>query len=174
MIILELMQLDRVCCLVSRYSGRPMQTMASAPSLIPPSLDLDMNIYTSHFPEPMSTCTDMMPMQMLPETSNFPEVGLLLMEEEKSLAMELCISSMDELVKMCRLNDPLWFRNNENGKEILNVEEHGRMFPWPLNLKQHSTELRTEATRDNAVVIMNSITLVDAFLDAVSRIEIFK
>ncbi|XP_044501955.1 homeobox-leucine zipper protein HDG5-like isoform X2 [Mangifera indica] len=166
-------ELDRVCCLVSRYSGRPMQTMASAPSLITPSLDLDMNIYTSHFPEPMSTCTDMMPMQMLPETSNFPEVGLLLMEEEKSLAMELCISSMDELVKMCRLNDPLWFRNNENGKEILNVEEHGRMFPWPLNLKQHSTELRTEATRDNAVVIMNSITLVDAFLDANKWMELF-
>ncbi|KAJ0051460.1 hypothetical protein Pint_03497 [Pistacia integerrima] len=160
-------ELDRVCCLVSRYSGRPMQTMAPAPSLIPPSLDLDMNIYSRHFPDPMTTCTDMMPMQMLPETSNFPESGLVLMEEEKSLAMELAISSMDELVKMCRVNEPLWIRNNENGKEILNLEEHGRMFPWPLNLKQHSTELRTEATRDCAVVIMNSITLVDAFLDAI-------
>ncbi|XP_031259103.1 homeobox-leucine zipper protein HDG5 isoform X2 [Pistacia vera] len=166
-------ELDRVCCLVSRYSGRPMQTMAPAPSLIPPSLDLDMNIYSRHFPEPMTTCTDMMPMQMLPETSNFPESGLVLMEEEKSLAMELAISSMDELVKMCRVNEPLWIRNNENGKEILNLEEHGRMFPWPLNLKQHSTELRTEATRDCAVVIMNSITLVDAFLDANKWMELF-
>lgn len=146
--------------------------MGPAPSLIPPSLDLDMNIYSRHFSEPITTSTDMMPMQMLPDTSNFPESGLVLMEEEKSIAMELAISSMDELVKMCRLNEPLWIHNSENGKQFLNLDEHARMFAWPLNFKQHSTELRTEATRDSAVVIMNSITLVDAFLDAVSRTEI--
>ncbi|KAF2308742.1 hypothetical protein GH714_015155 [Hevea brasiliensis] len=47
------------------------------------------------------------------------------------------------------------------------------MFPWPLNLKQHSNESRNEATRDSAVVIMNSITLVDAFLDANKWMELF-
>jgi len=51
---------------------------------------------------------------------------------------------------------------------VLNFEEHARIFRWPLNLKQNSNESRTEASRDTAVVIMNSITLVDAFLDAVS------
>ncbi|XP_044465562.1 homeobox-leucine zipper protein HDG5-like isoform X2 [Mangifera indica] len=166
-------ELDRVCCIVSRYNGRPMQTMGPAPSLIPPSLDLDMNIYSRHFSEPITTSTDMMPMQMLPDTSNFPESGLVLMEEEKSIAMELAISSMDELVKMCRLNEPLWIHNSENGKQFLNLDEHARMFAWPLNFKQHSTELRTEATRDSAVVIMNSITLVDAFLDANKWMDLF-
>lgn len=143
--------------------------MAPAPPMIPPSLDLDMNIYSRHFAEPMATCTDMMPMPMLPETSAFPETGLILMEEEKSIAMELAISSMNELIKMCHANEPLWVRSNENGKEVLNLEEHARMFPWPLNIKQHSSEFRTEASRDTAVVIMNSITLVDTFLDAVSK-----
>ncbi|KAJ4728594.1 Homeobox-leucine zipper family protein [Melia azedarach] len=166
-------ELERVCCLASRYSGRPVQVMAPAPPMIPPSLDLDMNIYSRHFAEPMATCTDMMPMPMLPETSAFPETGLILMEEEKSIAMELAISSMNELIKMCHANEPLWVRSNENGKEVLNLEEHARMFPWPLNIKQHSSEFRTEASRDTAVVIMNSITLVDTFLDANKWMELF-
>lgn len=88
------------------------------------------------------------------------------MEDEKSLAMELAASSMAELVKMCQMNEPLWIRS-ENDREVLNFDEHARVFQWPLNLKQRN-ELRNEATRDSAVVIMNSVTLVDAFLDAVS------
>lgn len=168
-------ELERVCCLTSRYSGRPVQAMAPAPALIPPSLDLDMNIYSRHFAEPMPNGGGMMPMPMpmFPEASPYHETGLILMEEEKSLAMELAASSMNELVKMCHAAEPIWIRSNENGKEVLNLEEHARMFPWPLNLKQHSSEFRTEATRDTAVVIMNSITLVDAFLDANKWMELF-
>lgn len=165
------LQLERVCYLTSQYDGRPIEAMQAAATFMPPpSLDLDMNIYPRHFQDPMASCTDVIPVPMLmpPETAyHFPEGGLLL-EEEKPVALGLAISSMDELVKMCQGTEPLWIRNNENGRDVLNLEEHARMFPWPLNLKNHSNELRTEASRDSAVVIMNSITLVDAFLDAVS------
>lgn len=169
------LQLERVCCITSRYAGRPIQTMGAPPSLMPPSLDLDMNIYPRHFADPniAPNCTEMIPVPMLPpphEASPFPEGhgGLLLMEDhEKSLALELAASSMAELVKMCQTNEPLWIRSCESEREVLNFEEHARLFSWPLNLK-HRSELRTEATRDTAVVIMNSVTLVDAFLDAVS------
>ncbi|XVF13671.1 hypothetical protein REPUB_Repub08aG0228100 [Reevesia pubescens] len=168
-------ELERVCAFASRFVGRPSQTIGAAPAMMPPSLDLDMNIYPRHFTEPMSSCSDMMPAPMLPETASFPENNnnLVLMDEEKTVAMELAMSSMDELVKMCRLNEPLWIRNNENGKEILNLEEHATIFHWPLNLKQRSSEFRTEASRDSAVVIMNSVTLVDAFLDANKWTELF-
>uniref|UniRef100_A0A2N9GWN3 Homeobox domain-containing protein n=1 Tax=Fagus sylvatica TaxID=28930 RepID=A0A2N9GWN3_FAGSY len=166
-------ELERVCCIASRYAGRPIEAMSPAPQLMHPSLDLDMNMYSRHFPDPMASCTDMIPVPMLPpETSHFPEGGLL-MEEEKSIALELAVSSLDELVKMCQGTEPLWIQNNENGREVLNLKEHARMFPWPLNLKQNSNDLRTEATRDSAVVIMNSITLVDAFLDANKWVELF-
>ncbi|KAG6687884.1 hypothetical protein I3842_11G097300 [Carya illinoinensis] len=169
-------ELERVCCLASQYAGRPIEAMQAAATFMPPpSLDLDMNMYSRHFQDLMGSCTDMIPVPMLmpPETAyHFPEAGLLL-EEEKPIALELAVSSMDELVKMCRGTEPLWIRNNENGREVLNLEEHARLFPWPLNLKHHSNELRTEASRDSAVVIMNSITLVDAFLDANNWMELF-
>ncbi|KAJ9152358.1 hypothetical protein P3X46_025932 [Hevea brasiliensis] len=166
-------ELERVCCIASLYTGRPIQVMQPVPTLVPPSLDLDMNIYSRQFTDSLGSCTEMMPMPMLPETSSFAESGLVLMEEEKTLAMEIAISSLNELVKMCQATEPLWIRNNENGKEVLNLEEHAKMFPWLLNLKQHSSELRNEATRDSAVVIMNSINLVDAFLDASKWMELF-
>ncbi|KAI4314515.1 hypothetical protein L6164_027417 [Bauhinia variegata] len=166
-------ELERVCCLTSRYTGRSIQTIAAAPPLMAPSLELDMNIYSRHYADPTASCSEMIPMPMLPpEPLPFPEHGLL-MEGEKSMAMELARSSMDELIKMCQATDPLWIRNNENQREMLNLEEYARLFPLPSNLKIHSHALRTEASRGTAVVIMNSITLVDAFLDALKWMELF-
>ncbi|XP_009373477.2 homeobox-leucine zipper protein HDG5 isoform X1 [Pyrus x bretschneideri] len=177
-------ELERVFCLNSQYtSGQQIQTMAPGAPLMPAfNLDLDMNIYPRHFQEyPMTSSAEMIPMPLLPPhvPSHYPASagswGGVLSDDEKSLAVELAVSSVAELIKMCRAGEPLWSRNNENGKEVLNVEEHARIFPpWPLNLKQQpSDQCRTEATRDSVVVIMNSINLVDAFLDANKWMELF-
>ncbi|XP_021765591.1 homeobox-leucine zipper protein HDG5-like [Chenopodium quinoa] len=189
---------DRVCAVASRYTGRSLQSLGPSPPpaalLPPPSLDLDMGMYSRHFQESMPPCTQMLPMPLLPEpATEFPGAGSgngsgsgsgsgsggggLILDEERPLAMELAMSSMDELLKMCHVNEPLWFRNSSNSMEVLNMEEYSRMFPWPHHhadpLKQHYNELRTEATRDKALVIMNSINLVDSFLDANKWMELF-
>lgn len=169
-------ELERMCCLTSRYTGRSIQPMGPGPTLMAPSLDLDMNIYPArhHFADSIPPCTEMIPVPMLPpvEPSFSEGSGTVLMEEDKSLALDLAASSMAELVKMCHTNEPLWIRSSESEREVLNFEEHARMFGWPQNLK-HRNELRTEASRDTAVVIMNSVTLVDAFLDAQKWMELF-
>lgn len=164
------MQFDRVCCLVSQYTGRPpMQAMGSTP-LLPHSLELDMSPYPRKF-EQDHIAPDMIPLPFMPENSHFPTNSLIL-EEETSLALELAVSTMDEVVKMCHMGEPLWVRATDHkGKQVLNLEEYARTFSWSVNLKQHPPEFRTEATRDTAVVIMNSITLVDAFLHAVRTLE---
>ncbi|KAI4371518.1 hypothetical protein MLD38_019743 [Melastoma candidum] len=181
-------ELERICCLASRYSGPPMHVMPpQLPSSLlppPPSLDLEMNIFPRHFPiptEPM-TCSDSFPpMPLFAETTLShitPDVGPLLMDTEKPMALELAMSSLDELVKMCRAREPLWIVNDaERGRETLNFKEHSRLFPWPgLSTKDSSEisgEFRREASRDSAMVIMNSINLVDAFLDANKWMELF-
>jgi Na+-transporting methylmalonyl-CoA/oxaloacetate decarboxylase beta subunit len=67
----------------------------------------------------VTPCTKMILVPMLPpEPSHFQEGGLLLLEDEKSLAMELAASSMSELVKMCQMNELLWIRNSENEREV--------------------------------------------------------
>ncbi|KAL9230813.1 hypothetical protein vseg_006113 [Gypsophila vaccaria] len=168
-------ELDRVCAIASRCSGRPLQGLGPTPPHLlspPPSLDLDMSIYSRHFHEPMPTGGQMLPMPLLPDTAPFStsnnNVGLI-MDEERPLAMELAMSSMDELLRMCHVNEPLWVRSgSDNSMEVLNMEEYLRMFTWP-----HCNELKTEATRETSLVIMNSINLVDAFLDANKWVELF-
>uniref|UniRef100_A0A7N0U4G3 START domain-containing protein n=1 Tax=Kalanchoe fedtschenkoi TaxID=63787 RepID=A0A7N0U4G3_KALFE len=139
-----------------------------------------MGMYPRHFQEPtMGNCSSMiMPQHLLPENNLHFNEGVMIMEEEKQLALELAMSSMDELVKMCRVGQPLWCQCKETGREVLNVHEYANMFPWTINdkngVKQNLGELtRTEATRESSVVIMNSITLVDAFMDCTKWVDLF-
>ncbi|KAK4486537.1 hypothetical protein RD792_009221 [Penstemon davidsonii] len=175
-------EFERVCCLVTQYTGRPMQpTAGPSSSLLPPSLDLDIAPYPRKFEQEhihMNCPSDMIPaLPFMPENSHLipgPHV-LLIMDEEKALAADLAMSSMDELVKMSHTGEPLWIRASDTAKEVLNIEEYTRMFSnWSVSaMKGAESTLRIEASRDTAVVIMNSITLVDAFLDANKWMELF-
>ncbi|XP_017232692.1 homeobox-leucine zipper protein HDG5 isoform X2 [Daucus carota subsp. sativus] len=167
---------EEVCSLLARYNGRAMQAVGPAAPPLSPSLELDMSFYPRPFDQDsLGNCTSMFPVPLMPENSSqFPGAGgLLIMDQEKALALELALSSVDEIVKMCHTAEPLWIQMSD-GKEVLNVEEYNKMFPWPMRLGQlPSEQLRTEASRDTAVVIINSITLVDAFLDADKWVEMF-
>lgn len=166
-------ELERLSCITSRYGSRPVQSLGSAPLLLP-SLDLDMGIYSRHFNEPpIVGCADVIPALPISD-GHQPFSGMLIMDHDKPLALDLTITAAAHLLRMCHTNEPLWVRNGSLAKEVLNLEEHSRLFPWPMNLKQlQHGEFRTEATRDTALVIMNSITLVDAFLDANKWMELF-
>ncbi|KAK9144254.1 hypothetical protein Sjap_004157 [Stephania japonica] len=174
-------ELDRLSCITSRYSDRPIHALGPAsPLVLLPSLDLDMGIYARNFQETLgSTCNVMNPISLISENPHsINHDGIVIMEHEKSLVLEFAMSATDELVRMCQAREPLWIQSsNVNGgtKEELNFEEHARLFPWAMKMKlqHHQCELRTEATRDTAVVIMNSITLADAFLDANKWMELF-
>nr|GMD97340.1 homeobox-leucine zipper protein ROC3 [Ipomoea batatas] len=164
---------ERMCCIFSQYTGRAGQPIGPSPLLPAAPLDLETaGGFPRKFEDNMGSCEDMVHGQFMAENPQFAG-GPFIGEEEKPLAMDLAISSMDELVKMCRAGEPLWVCGN-NGREMMNGEEYSRLFPWPLGInKPESSDIRAEATRATAVVIMNSITLVDAFLDAGKWMELF-
>ncbi|KAL0641901.1 hypothetical protein Bca4012_066138 [Brassica carinata] len=96
---------------------------------------------------------------LFPDTNN-----LLITEEDKAIAVDLAGSCVQELAKMCATNEPLWNKKRSDNERIsLNEEEYKKMFKWP---SVDDNRFRREASRASAVVIMNSITLVNAFLDA--------
>ncbi|GKC71322.1 homeobox-leucine zipper protein HDG5, partial [Tanacetum coccineum] len=114
------------------------------------------------------------PMQAHGQGHNFAAAnGLIIMDEEKPIAADYALSFMNEVVKMCRIGEPLWIPVNDAGKEVLNFEEHAKMFPSVLTQKNDLNGLSFEASRASTVVIINSITLVDAFLDADKWMELF-
>ncbi|XP_071693952.1 homeobox-leucine zipper protein HDG5-like [Rutidosis leptorrhynchoides] len=172
-------ELDRVCLIANQFCGNnPQQAQVQAPNLHPmltSNLDLDINMYPRAYDqEDMQNCShEMMQINplMAPQAPNFN--GLLIMDDEKPLAIQYAISFVDEVTKMCRTGQPLWTQVNDTGKEVLNLDEHEKMFACFSNRKNDTGEFRFEASRANSVVIINSITLVDAFLDADKWMELF-
>ena len=134
-----------------------------------------MSIYSRHFSDPavMVGCTDIVPVGPIAESGDQPQFELIVTEQDKGLALDLAITAAEHLMRLCGMNEPLWVKGRSSCgvMEVMNVEEYGRLFQWPVHLKQQQQqggEFKTEATRDSGIVMVNSISLVDAFSDAVS------
>ncbi|KAL6843100.1 hypothetical protein ACP4OV_026813 [Aristida adscensionis] len=85
------------------------------------------------------------------------------LDADKPMIVELAVAAMDELVRMARLDAPLWVAAGAGGAQ-LDEEEYARMFPGGLGPRQYG--LRPEASRDAAVVIMTRDSLVDILMDS--------
>lgn len=167
----------------SMPSSQPLINPASALPHHQPSLELDMSAYAGNFPE--HPCPDLTSLPPQDTACFFPNQtnnnsnnnNMLLADEEKVIAMEFAVSCVQELTKMCVTEEPLWVKKKSDkiGDEILclNEEEYMRLFPWPMENHNNKGDFRREASKAYAVVIMNSITLVDAFLNAVSNNILF-
>nr|A2ZAI7.2 RecName: Full=Homeobox-leucine zipper protein ROC3; AltName: Full=GLABR 2-like homeobox protein 3; AltName: Full=HD-ZIP protein ROC3; AltName: Full=Homeodomain transcription factor ROC3; AltName: Full=Protein RICE OUTERMOST CELL-SPECIFIC 3 [Oryza sativa Indica Group] len=183
-------ELDRLACIATRYGGgggrqpvlstSALSCISAPPPVLMPPLDLDMNVYSRHFAEqaPVMGCGDLIPPPVVPQHDGAAAyMGAMMapvQEQDKQLVVDLAATAADQLARMCRAGEPLWVR--QRGAEVMAVEEHARMFSWPVDgAKQGDggAVARAEGTRDNAVVIMNSINLVDAFLDANKWMELF-
>ncbi|VVB01373.1 unnamed protein product [Arabis nemorensis] len=108
-----------------------------------------------------------------PETNMNNDLSSPIAEEDKAVVMVLAVSCVQELVKMCYTNEPLWYEKRLENKEsllYLNEDEYKELFLCP---PMDKCRFRREASRANGVVFMNSTTLVNAFLDADKWSEMF-
>ncbi|XP_020247870.1 homeobox-leucine zipper protein ROC3-like isoform X1 [Asparagus officinalis] len=159
-------ELQHLSCIVD---ADPLLALSPAPLLMLPSPDPDMSIYSRHLGE-----LQMVPVHTI--TKNHPKLGgPIIMDQDQGPAMELATTASEHLKRLCSIGEPLWINNNNFGGivEVLNVEEYRKSFHWPVELKQESGEFRNEGTRDSGLVMMNSVTLVDVFLDANKWMELF-
>ena len=90
-------------------------------------------------------------------------------DADKPMIVELAVAAMEELVRMAQAGEPLWV-SSDNSTEILNEEEYLRTFPRGIGPKPLG--LKTEASRESVVVIMNHISLVEILMDVVGTFPI--
>ncbi|KAK8992235.1 hypothetical protein V6N11_048324 [Hibiscus sabdariffa] len=83
-------------------------------------------------------------------------------EADKPMIIELAVAAMEEFMKMAQYGEPLW-TPGENSMDALNEEEYLRIFPRGIVPKPLG--LRSEASRDSAVIIMNHVNLVEILMD---------
>ncbi|KAG4972744.1 hypothetical protein JHK87_029565 [Glycine soja] len=84
-------------------------------------------------------------------------------DADKPMIVELAVAAMEELTRLAQAGDPLWVPSNHHS-EILNEEEYLRTFP-NRGLGPKPLGLRSEASRESVVVIMNHINLIDILMD---------
>lgn len=86
-------------------------------------------------------------------------------DADKPMIIELAVAAMEELIRMAQAGEPLWIPSPDNSAEILSEEEYFRTFPRGIGPKPLG--LKSEASRESAVVIMNHINLVEILMDVV-------
>ncbi|CAO2174363.1 unnamed protein product [Urochloa humidicola] len=85
---------------------------------------------------------------------------------DRSMLLELAISAMDELVKLARIDEPLWLPslNGSPNKEVLNFEEYSHSFLPCIGVKP--VGYVSEASRESGIVIIDdSVALVETLMD---------
>ncbi|KAL6524582.1 Homeobox-leucine zipper protein hdg11 [Orobanche hederae] len=161
-------ELDRVSSIAAKYIGRPISQLPPVQPIHISSLDLSMASFGHGMSGP-SLDLDLLPMSGMPNLSFLP---MSISDIDKSVMADIASNAMDELVRLLQSNEPLWVKSAADGREMLNLESYERMFPRP-NSHLKNPNLRTEASRDSGVVIMNGSALVDMFMDANKWVELF-
>lgn len=151
-------EIDRISGIAAKYVGKPLITYPQhfSPSHVPSrSLELGVGNYG---PPGMvgdlygAAGSDLL--RALPAPS----------DADKPLIIELAVGAMEELIRMAQTRETLWVPSTDNSTEILCEDEYLRTFPRGIGPRP--MELKSEASRDSAVVIMNHISLVEIFMDA--------
>ncbi|KAK6148220.1 hypothetical protein DH2020_019132 [Rehmannia glutinosa] len=166
-------ELDRVSSIAAKYIGRPISQLPPVQPIHISSLDLSMASFGNPgmIPGP-SLDLDLLPGNSLSVIPNLPFPPMSISDVDKSLMADIAANAMDELIRLLQSNEPLWIKSSSDGREILNLENYERNFPRP-NSHLKNPNIRTEASRDSGVVIMNGLTLVDMFMDANKWVELF-
>ena len=152
-------EIDRISAIAAKYVGKPIASML-------PNSSNNSSVAVAPYPPPLSShhlitaAGDMFgSLHHHGAAAGF----------DKPLVIELAVAAMEELVRMAQLGEPLWVPALIDGTatETLNEEEYARGFPRGVGPK--SPELRSEASRETVVVIMNHVNLVEMLMDVVSN-----
>ncbi|ESW19454.1 hypothetical protein PHAVU_006G126500 [Phaseolus vulgaris] len=91
---------------------------------------------------------------------------------EKNLMAKVAATAMDELIRLLRINEPFWIKSStQDGKLYLLLENYQKMFPKTKHFK--GPNVRIEATKESGIVSINSLQLVDMFLDSNKWVNLF-
>ncbi|KAI3454339.1 hypothetical protein Pfo_011002 [Paulownia fortunei] len=165
-------ELDRVSSIAAKYIGRPISQLPPVQPIHISSLDLSMASFGGHGIPGPSLDLDLLPGSSLSVIPNLAFPPMSISDVDKSLMADIAANAMDELIRLLQSNEPVWMKSTADGREILNLETYEKIFPRPNNHLKNPN-IRTEASRDSGVVIMNGLALVEMFMDANKWVDLF-
>nr|QRK14276.1 homeobox-leucine zipper protein [Actinidia deliciosa] len=151
-------EIDRISGIAAKYVGKPLLTYPNGPAR-------SINIGVSNFGLQSALVGDFYgPGDLLRSVSGPTEA-------DKPMIIELAVAAMEELIRMAQSGEPLWLSSPDNSTEALSEEEYFRTFPRGIGPKPLG--LKSEASRESAVVIMNHMNLVEILMDVNQWANVF-
>ncbi|KAK6133302.1 hypothetical protein DH2020_032965 [Rehmannia glutinosa] len=146
-------EIDRISGIAAKYVGKPM---LSYPHLSPgASRSLDLGV--GNFGPQSGLTGEIYGAADLLRSVSGPT------DADKPMIIELAVAAMEELIRMAQSGEPLWIPIIDSSGEALSEDEYVRTFPRGIGPKPLG--LKSEASRESAVVIMNHINLVEILMD---------
>ncbi|KAL6861847.1 hypothetical protein ACP4OV_017547 [Aristida adscensionis] len=165
-------ELDRVSSITSKYLGRPFTQMPPMPTMSMSSLDLSVGVMGG--PPLGGPSLDLDLLGGGGPSSGMPfQLPAPVPEMERPMMAELASRAMDELIRLAKAGDHVWFQGGTgDARETLNVGTYDSLFSKPGG-PFRPPDINVEGTRDSGLVFMSAAALVDVFMDTNKWVEFF-
>ncbi|XWS61129.1 hypothetical protein CRYUN_Cryun07bG0098900 [Craigia yunnanensis] len=166
-------ELSRICALTNKFLGWPLSSSASPIPSQGLNSNLELAVGRNGFGG-LNNAGNTLPMEFdFGDGDMMPLMKPMANEihYDRSAFVDVALAAMDELIKMAQMDNPLWIRGLDGGMETLNLEEYRRTFSSCIGIKPSC--YTTEATRENGLVFLRSMALVETLMDANRWAEMF-
>ncbi|GAB4858223.1 hypothetical protein Ancab_009620 [Ancistrocladus abbreviatus] len=156
-------ELSRVLAITERLIGKPITTYVDS--------NLHLSVGSNCLGGLIGGPNSMGNMEngvLIPNGTHAP---ILTSEYEKSIYLQVAMAAMEELVTLAQSDGPLWYKTMDGGKEAFNYEEYLKKFEPYVGMKPAG--FITNATRETATIMINSLELVDSFMSRGRWAELF-
>ncbi|KAK6926276.1 START domain [Dillenia turbinata] len=165
--------------LAEKFLGREALSMATSFSSVPPESSLERAVGKMGLNSPGTI--DGAASLVIPSLGGVsgalnlnppavPTIGTASMSSGGAMHVARALMALQELVQMAQTTDPLWF-NTPDGEELLNCGEYLRLFPSD-DIKPGGFVM--EAARATGFVMIDSLSLVEAFMDVSRWADMFQ
>ncbi|XP_020978973.1 homeobox-leucine zipper protein PROTODERMAL FACTOR 2-like isoform X1 [Arachis ipaensis] len=154
-------EIDRISGIAEKYVGKPVTSSHNSNHMAPHSRSLDLGV-GSYGGGSQSSAGGMV--GEMYGGSELLRPFPVPCDSDKPRIVELAVAAMEELTRLAQVGDPLWVQSNQHCTEILNEDEYLRTFP-PRVIGPKALGLRSESSRESAVIIMNHTKLVEILMD---------
>ncbi|XAR73609.1 hypothetical protein NMG60_11007634 [Bertholletia excelsa] len=165
---------QRLSQLAANFLGKPfgqIQSMSRSLNLNMEGFatpgDSSLDLHLSNFTSAATSTT--------PTSMHHLELSGSIQEMEKSMMIESAVTAMVELIRLLRVNEPVWAKcPTDETSYLLHLDTYNKLFPRSSNSRGRSFSApRVESSKDSGLVAMNAMHLVNMFMDPSKYIDLF-
>ncbi|XAR73608.1 hypothetical protein NMG60_11007633 [Bertholletia excelsa] len=146
------------------------------------SMSHSLNLNTEVFAAPRDSSLDLHLSHFTPATSSSTPISMhhlqlsgSIQEMEKSMMIESAVTAMVELIRLLRVNEPVWTKcPTDETSYLLQLDTYNKLFPRTSNSRGRSfSTARVESSKDSGLVAMDAVRLINMFMDPNKWVDLF-